>query len=109
VAAAVVLTTSIALATLPPGGTFTDDDGNPHEPNIEGIAAAGVTAGCGPSLYCPAASVTREQMASFLVRALGLQPATIDAFTDDSSSPHQNDINTLAAAGITTGCGEGRY
>ena len=27
--------------SLPPGGTFTDDNGNIHEPNIEAIAADG--------------------------------------------------------------------
>ena len=32
-----------ALASLPNGGTFIDDDGNVHEPNIEAIASAGVT------------------------------------------------------------------
>ena len=32
-------------AALPPGGTFVDDNGNVHEPNIEAIAAAGITRG----------------------------------------------------------------
>ena len=32
----------LALAVLPPGGTFTDDR-NIHEPNIEAIAAEGIT------------------------------------------------------------------
>lgn len=39
---------------------------------IEGIRAAGVTAGCatGPLRYCPDRTVNRAQMASFLIRAL---------------------------------------
>ncbi len=63
-----------AQTTLPPGGTFVDDDGNPHEGAIEAIAAAGITTGCLPDLFCPAAPVTRAEMAAFLVRALGQGP-----------------------------------
>ncbi len=41
---------------------------------IEALAAEGITGGCSaaPPLYCPGASVTRAQMAIFLVRAFGL-------------------------------------
>lgn len=90
-------------------GTFADDDDNPFEPDIEWLAAAGVTQGCGPDLFCPAAPVTREQMASFLVRALDLPPATSDGFTDDEASAHEADINALAEAGVTQGCGPGLF
>ena len=64
---------------LPAGGTFTDDDMNTHEGNIEAIALLGVTKGCNPAgtLYCPAQLVTRGQMASFLARAFNL-PARRD-------------------------------
>ncbi|MEA3503429.1 MAG: S-layer homology domain-containing protein, partial [Actinomycetota bacterium] len=53
--------------------------------------------------YCPSATVTREQMASFLVRALDL-PAGSAEFTDTAGSIHASDIERLAAAGITKGC-----
>ena len=94
-------------APLPPGGTFGDDDGNVHEGSIEAIAAAGITLGCNPPAndrYCPASSVTRGQMAAFLVRALGLGPANGDYFSDDEDSVFEDDINRLAASGITRGC-----
>lgn len=93
--------------TLPPGGTFTDDDGNIHEGNIEAIAAEGITKGCNPplnTLYCPGDSVTRAQMAAFLNRALGLAPGTGNTFVDDDGSIFEPDIEALAAAGITKGC-----
>jgi hypothetical protein len=90
-------------------GTFADDDGNPFEADIEWLAAEGITLGCAIDLFCPKAPVTRGQMASFLVRSLDLPAATTDAFTDDAASPHQADINSLAEAGITTGCGPGLF
>ena len=92
---------------LPPGGTFLDDNGNIHEGNIEAVAAAGITKGCNPPLndrYCPAALVTRGQMAAFLVRALELPPTVVDYFNDDDGSIFEADINSLAASQITFGC-----
>jgi hypothetical protein len=95
-----------------PGGedvpnTFVDDDGDVHEGMIEAIAAAGITKGCNPPIndhYCPDDSVTRGQMSAFLVRALDLAATGQDSFTDDSGSVFQDEINRLAAAGITRGC-----
>ena len=57
-------------------GLFTDTTGLPDATvrAIEGIRAAGITAGCAvePLRYCPDETVTRAQMASFLVRAFRL-------------------------------------
>lgn len=95
-----------AAADLPPGGTFVDDDGSVHEADIEAIAAAGITRGCNPPAndrFCPDRTVSRGEMAAFLVRALGL-PAGPDQFIDDALSVFQSDINALAAAGVTRGC-----
>jgi glucose/arabinose dehydrogenase len=96
---------------LPSASTdfFTDDEASPHEGDINRLAAAGITLGCGPDHYCPLDFVTREQMASFLARALRLEVTSTDFFTDDEASPHEGDINRLAAAGVTLGCGGGRY
>ena len=98
---------------LPPGGTFIDDDDNVHEGYIEAIAAEGITTGCNPPLrdrYCPEQTVTRGQMAAFLVRALDLtDDGGKDWFTDDNGSIFESSINRLAAAGITSGCGDGLY
>lgn len=95
-----------AAQELPPGGTYVDDDGNIHEGYIEAITGVGVTNGCdvvGPR-YCPADSVTRAQMASFLVRALMLPEGEPGRFEDDDGSVHESAIEALAAAGITAGC-----
>jgi hypothetical protein len=39
---------------------------------IEALAASGVTAGCGPGMFCPEDPITRGQMAVFLAAALGM-------------------------------------
>jgi len=102
----------VALANgLPPGGTFTDDDLNTHEGNIEAIASVGVTKGCNPAgpLYCPADLVTRGQMASFLARAFNLPATGIDYFSDDGGTTHEGNINRIREAAITTGFPDGTY
>jgi hypothetical protein len=88
---------------------FTDDDGNKHEANINRLASAGITAGCGPSTYCPDGVVARDQMATFLVRALRLPPSAVNWFTDDDGNKHEDRINAFAAAKVTSGCGSGRF
>ncbi len=39
---------------------------------IEQLVGEGIAAGCGPGTFCPSASVSRDQMAVFLVRAFHL-------------------------------------
>ena len=43
-----MLLSAVPAMALPPGGTFVDDDGSPHEGDIEAIFAAGITSGCNP-------------------------------------------------------------
>jgi hypothetical protein len=83
---------------------FDDDEGSIFEDSHNRLATAGITYGCGGRNYCGEDPVTRAQMASFLVRALGLPRASHDFFTDDNGSIHQADINALAEARITLGC-----
>jgi hypothetical protein len=90
------------------GDLFTDDNDSVFELSIDRLATAGVTKGCNPPLndqYCPDEYVTREQMAAFLVRALGLtDDGGGNTFTDDGGSIFQTQIAILAEAGITRGC-----
>lgn len=90
------------------GIDFSDDDTSIFEDSIERLAAAGITRGCNPpanTKYCPTDTVTRAQMAAFLVRALDLteRDSSID-FSDDNGSVFEADIERLATAGITRGC-----
>jgi len=58
---------------------FVDDGNSIFEEAINRIGDAGVTLGCNPPLndrYCPEQRIARDQMATFLTRALGLSPST---------------------------------
>ncbi len=73
---------------------------------VEELVGSGVTRGCAtqPARFCPDRPVTRAQMASFLTRAFGFQPAGPAGFIDTAESSHRADIDALAAAEITRGC-----
>ena len=72
----------------------------------EQLADRRITIGCSadPPRYCPERPVTRAQMATFLARALQLQPAPTAGFADTQGNTHEANIDALAAAGITVGC-----
>jgi hypothetical protein len=69
------------------------------------MANQGITTGCTPDgkQFCPDRTVTREQMAAFLTRALDL-PASDVEFTDTTASLFVEEIAALAGARITRGC-----
>ncbi len=86
-------------------------DGNIFQDYILGIYNAGVTAGCGASIYCPNSSATRAQMAVFLLRSeegdIYSPPACVTPTFNDvpCSNPFAKWIEELAGRGITAGCG----
>lgn len=90
-------------------GLYADDDGSVHESAVEALAREGITRGCGGDRFCPDDPVTRGQMAAFLVRALGLPGGSGSDFSDDDDSVFEGDIERLAAAGVTRGCGGSRF
>ncbi len=72
------------------GDWFTDDDGSIFEADIDRLRQAGVTLGCNPpanTLFCPTDPVRRDQMASFLGRALGLSPLVPPSTADTCVRP----------------------
>lgn len=81
---------------------------NPFYNEIGKLSARGVTLGCGGSNYCPNDSVTREQMAAFIMRAKGeFNPPAPESqrFTDvPPANPFYAFIDRLATLGITVGC-----
>ena len=91
-----------------PLGTFAADW-------IEQLASEGVTAGCGGGNYCPDATITRAQMAIFLLRgehgsSYAPPAATGTVFGDVPLGSFADAwIEQLAAEGVTSGCGGGNY
>ncbi|MDJ0663470.1 MAG: S-layer homology domain-containing protein [Acidimicrobiia bacterium] len=93
-----------------PGNTlpFIDIAASAFITDIVWLEAEDVTKGCNPphnTRFCPESTVTRGEMAAFLVRVLGLtDDGGGNMFIDDDGSIFEDDIAKLAAAGITKGC-----
>ena len=89
------------------GDHFNDDGASTFEDAINRVAATGITQGCNPpenTRFCPGRTMTRGEMAAFLVRAFDLPASTTDYFGDDRGHIFEDAINRLGAAGITMGC-----
>lgn len=99
---------------LPPSQRFTDVlPANPFYSFIDEMAVRQITVGCGGSNYCPTLAVPREQMAAFIVRALGEfsppMPLSQRFLDVPPANPFYNFIDRLAALQITQGCGGGNF
>lgn len=88
---------------IPPAATgtvFTDISADYWAASwIEQLVNEGITAGCSDTGYCPEQSVTRAQMAVFLVRAFNLPP-TPPAFNLDQTLSDGAQLNTIAFDGL---------
>lgn len=105
----IVATTVARMLELEPtsGRYFTDVTGVSE---INALAEAGIVNGCERGRFCPDRSVSRAQVAALLVRALGLPADADQRFTDlPAGYVHTDDINALAAAGVTRGCDTRRF
>jgi len=71
---------------------------NPYHADIDAVADAGVTTGCGGGNYCPGAFVTREQMAAFMNRLGALQAG---------KTPVANAATSQSTDGWSLGCPTG--
>jgi hypothetical protein len=88
---------------------------SPHGAAIGCVSDRGIAQGATDGTYRPRGNVTRDQMASFLVRLL--DEAGVDlpdapsspTFDDIAGSPHAEAIERLAAAGVVAGVGDRRY
>ena len=100
---------------------FTDVGGNEHEDNINILAEIGVTTGQTATVYAPRQFVRRDQMASFIVRAvewaydeeggIGIGNEPTPAFTDvPRSNVHSVNVNVGAQVlGLIAGIDEDTY
>jgi hypothetical protein len=110
--ARVVETVGGTLPAAPPDA-FGDDDGTTHELAINQLAAAGIVTGTDtPGVFDPSGTVSRAQMAAFLVRTWEFvtgetAPAGTDAFADDDGLALEPAINSGAALGLYVGTDSG--
>lgn len=86
---------------------------NPFSSYIDVVRLWSITTGCSSANYCPADTVTREQMAVFLIRSLigdTFQSPATPYFTDvPATHPFFRYIQKLREIGITEGCATNRY
>jgi hypothetical protein len=94
------------------GDSFADvPRSSPFYPFVETILHRAVTAGCGPSVYCPAAAVARQEMAVFLLMAKEGPAFTprecfVPAFADvPATHPFCRFISALDRRAGVAGCG----
>lgn len=80
---------------------------------IQKMRELGITSGCSSNEYCPDATVTRGQMAVFIIRSLfgnRIPTPAAPAFVDVSPAhPFFAFIERLREMGITTGCSAVEY
>jgi parallel beta-helix repeat protein len=100
----------------PPSQRFVDvPPGNTFYAFIEQMAVRRITEGCdtNPLRYCPLDPVLRDQMAAFIIRALGeFDPPDppFQRFLDvPPSQPFYRFIDRMAVLGITNGCDVNLY
>ena len=100
-----------------PEDFFRDADEGPaevHERAVDCIVWWGLARGLSRTTYGAGHQVDRAQLATFLAHLVLATGGTLpepgeDRFTDDDDSPHEPQIERLAAAGIVRGRGDGRY
>lgn len=77
------------------------------------LSARGVTVGCGGGNYCPDSAVPHEQMATFVIRALGMPNPPAPPSQRFNDVPPSNIfyafIEQMAVRGIWLGCGNNNY
>ncbi len=87
---------------------YEDDAGLSYERDIDLLGERGLTAGCGPTTFCPFGYLTRGELASVVVDALslgGVDPAGT-TFDDLAGSFNAADIRRLDHLGIIAECDE---
>jgi hypothetical protein len=100
--------------TVKQGAAFLDvPQSHPFYLEIGKLSANGVTLGCDSANYCPDLTVTRQQMAAFIIRGLGdfnPPPPPLQRFIDvPPSNSFYAFIDQMALRQITLGCTPNMY
>ena len=98
--------------TPPASNAFIDITNGEMATAASWLANQGIILGCAAGQsprFCPNDLATRAEVATFMTRALSLPATTVNAFTDDSGHPFEDNINRAAAAGLFHGCFDGMF
>ncbi len=108
---AAMIFVKVCGASSGPSGSdpFTDIADSKFRKDIIWIANEDITYGCTETRYCPDGIVLRDQMATFLRRAMELSGASKNYFNDTWNNKHRDSINRAAEADLTYGCEAGRF
>ena len=103
----------VAPTLMPPPAAaetrFSDDDQTVHSDAIEALAQVGVVGGYPDGTYRPRQSVSRDQMATFLMRSLRLGERSHSFEDVDPASTHSGAVGAIARERITLGCASRLY
>ncbi len=96
-----------------PADAYPDDEDSPYEEQINQLAETEIVDGYTDGTFRPGGTLTRGQMAKFLVRAAEYETSDLEAgedhFPDDDGTEHEQWINTAASAGFVQGYQNGDY
>jgi hypothetical protein len=107
----VIAAVMMIVAIVPAGAAITRfadvPDTNIFARDIKWMDDNGITTGCGPDLFCPSESVTREQMAAFMHRlatSRAVDAGMLEGQTaaDFATSGHNHDGEYVAQSGSAT-------
>lgn len=82
---------------------FVDDNDSVHAPDLTEMYARRLLFGCGERRSCPHDDLTRGEFAAMVQRVIRT-PAGPNVFSDDNGHFAEDEINSLARAGILRGC-----
>lgn len=93
-----------------PGADFPDLTGLPQADAVRALAARGILNGYDDGLFHGEEGLDRAQFAAMVVRALGLEPQTVERFTDVAPAAwYAPYVGAACSRGIVNGTGSGTF
>jgi len=98
------------MSDVPGRAAFSDVQGHPSQAAIEALAAAGLIHGMGDGTFAPDRTMTRAELCTMVVNALGLTPKVIAVFSDvPADAWYAPTVGAAYEAGLVNGVGDGLF
>ena len=105
-----LLASTVAVAFAEPRFDDVDHDRSPHGEAISALAERGVMEGRVDGSFAPGDTLRRDQLASIVARAAGLEPSDERPFADvDPENVHAGNIAAAHEAGLVQGFADGTF